>query len=265
LSVKPETPLKKFILLPILFFGTISTLGEEVNQVEDSITITKILRGIRRQEEIQKSLLKNYFYYSRTESGGVDKDGEIEVENIDESRVFVSGNSRLYEYYKIVRKGKAMSGEEMEKNIKDSKKRWEGFLKHKSPFSPEMEEHYDYQYLWEERLGDRMTYLLKLNAREKKETLINGFFWIDQETFGVVQSRSEPAKNPKMKKFLMTIKSLKTEYSAVEVVKGIWLPRTIQFNATGGVLFIKKKFGIKLTFEDYQLTGLAGENPFEEE
>jgi hypothetical protein len=251
--------LKKFVLLPILLFGAFSTLGKEANQVEDSTTITEILHGIRRQEEIQKSLLKNYFYFSRTESGGVKKNGEIEVENIDESRVFVSGDNRLYEYYRIVRKGKVYTGEEREKNIKDSIERWEDFYKQKSPFSPEMEYRYDYQFLWAERLGDRMTYLLKVTAREKKETLIKGFFWIDQETFGVVQARTEPAKNPKF------IKSWKSEYSAVEVAKGIWLPSTMRFNATGGVLFIKKKFGIRMTFDDYLLAGLSGENPYEEE
>ena len=110
-----------------------------------------------------------------------------------------------------------------------------------------MKERYHYQLLWEGRMGDRLTYLLKVKAREKDENLINGFFWVDQETFGVIQSRTKPAKNPKH------IKSIKTMFTSEEVEEGIWLPRTIRTEATAGFLFIKKKFGILMTFEDYQL------------
>ncbi len=255
----------KFFSLFFFLFTGLTTSGAQEALEESSITLSEILQGIRKQEVDQKSFLKNYSYIGRIVSGKLHKNGEIEEENLYESRVFVRGDLRKTEILKIIRKGKELTKEEIEeeRSVEDSKreenrKRWERFFSYTSPFNPEMEKRYLYQLLWEERMGDRMTYLLKVKAREKDEALINGFFWVDQETFGVIESRTKPAKNPKH------IKSMKTRFTAEEVEEGIWLPHTIRTEVTGGFLFFKKKFGILMTFEDYQLNIPLRDDLFQE-
>ncbi len=138
------------------------------------------------------------------------------------------------EYYKD---GKLKSDDDLRKEAKD---RTEKKLKRKArdisfpmlrPFHPERRDLYQIEYIGvaDDRIDEYVCHHFRATAREASDSLINGDYYFESETFRLVRVDFSPSKLVKKTMFKLKELNMSLRYSPNE--NGIWLP--VQFDAKG--------------------------------
>jgi hypothetical protein len=155
------------------------------------------------------------------------------------------------EYYKD---GELKSDEDLSKEAAD---RTEKKIKRKArdisfpmlrPFYPERRELYDIEYVGvaEERIDDYVCHHFHATAREPSDSLINGDYYFESETFRLVRVDFSPSKL--VKKTMFKLKELKMSLRYSPNENGLWLPIQFDVKGKGKAAFF---FGVNFAGNEY--------------
>lgn len=125
-------------------------------------------------------------------------------------------------------------------------------------FYPEYKELYEIEYMGiaEEKQQDRTCHHFKVKANEEVDSLINGDFYFDSETFNLVQVDFTPAKL--VKKTMFKMKELKMSLAyAPDPASGFWFPSQFDIEGKGKAMFF---IGVKFSGTEYYSNPVINQN-----
>ncbi len=202
----------------------------------------------------------------------LNKEGEVDGEEITEKRIYRKGTDKYYEeYISISEDGEELSEEEVEKERKkamekrmkkEKKKKKEKSENAKTEkfamFDEEMSDMYTFTLVGDDTFNDIPVWVIEFKANEEKEEYANGNAFISKETYNILRTEISPAKNPSKIKEMSSIVTFNE-------IDGYLVKGQIEMNARiGFLLIINKNITVIDTYSDYQFnTGL--EDSFFEE
>lgn len=232
--------------------------GEPVPPEE--ISLDEIIERVKTQqsrivEEIEDAVfLAEAIYRERK------KNSELEKELLVKKNVYMRrGGGRHEEYLGITRNGSELYGKELEKEIKDWRKKSRRQQETKMPLTPEGEGTYDYHLIGSGAWNDREVWVVEFRAKQQRDGYINGKGYVSKDTFNIVRAEFSPAKISRV------IEDMKMALTYSEV-QGYWMPALFQMSMRIKVGFLVDFFYREITIEEkytgYQFNNqLMGEIP----
>ena len=243
----------KLIQFITIGFVLILSLGAATAQDESGIDPEALIERILATDQQQRSHLEDVTfsaeYVEREDKGdeGIREKvrfvKEVYVKYLADTAWFAE---KYLEYYKD---GELKSDKDMRK---EAAERTEKRIKRKArdisypmvkPFYPERRLLYtiDYAGVAEERIDDRVCHQFRVTAIEPADSLINGDYYFEAETFHLVRVDFAPSKLVKKLMFKLNELNMSLLYGPND--EGYWLPRQFDVQGKGkAALFIGIKF-----------------------
>lgn len=197
-------------------------------------------------EEIEDAIFLAESIYRERE-----KDDELKKELVVKKRVYVKRGGRRYEeYLGMILNGRDLYGKELEKEIKDWKKKARRQQETKMPLTPEGEGAYDYQLIGSATRNGMELWVVGFRARQRKDGYINGRGYVSKDSFNIVHAEFAPAKISRV------IEDMKMSLTYSEV-QGYWMP--VKFELS---MKIKVGFLVDLFYRDIKIEDTYSEYQF---
>ena len=249
--------MRRAVLIVIAAVLTLAVLcpAENHNGIDPDAIIERIVTLEKRQMENIKYITYDAEYV----------EGEDNAEGIFKEKVrfikkvyvkYLPDTSLIHEeYIEYYKEGELQDEKKLESEAKD---RIEKKKKRKAkdisfsmlePFYPENRKLYDISYngITDEIIENYTCFHFKVNALEESDSLINGDFYFDTETFNPVKVDFTPAKLTK--KFMFKLKemamSVLYEPSGID---DLWLPVRFDISGKGKAMFF---IGVKFSGMEY--------------
>jgi len=224
-----------FVLLILL--SKTPVLSQEIG-LEQIIEKVKV-RQSRIEQDIEDAVFSAEALYKEWE-----KDGKLKKELVVKKRVYMRrGGKRYEEYLGMVRNGKELEGKELNKEVKNWKKRMGKQQETKMPMTKEGEGAYEYYLIGDEVWKGMDVWIVSFNAKQKKEGYIDGKGYILKDTFDIVRAEFVPAKLSRV------IQDMKMTFTYSEV-QGYWMPAEFQLNMKIKVGFLVNLFYRTISIEE---------------
>lgn len=223
------------------------------NGIDPEALIQRILSVDQRQSEEINDVIYEAEYIE-----GEEKDGEFREKVRFEKRIYVKyvDDTALYheEYLEYYKDGKLKTDKDRDKeaaNRKEDKRKRKTkdvSFSMMGPFQPDNRLLYDivYQGVTEDMVGGYMCHHFEVTATEEIDSLINGDYYFDAESFHLVRVDFAPAKLVKRTFFRLKEMSMSIVYGPTE--EGYWLPRQFDIEGKGKAMFF---FGVKFAGAEY--------------
>ena len=158
------------------------------------------------------------------------------------------------EYLEYYKDGELKSDEDMRKeaadHIKKQKKQETRNISYPMlrPFYPERRSLYniDYAGVAEERIDDWVCHRFRVTATEPADSLINGDYFFEAETFHLVRVDFSPSRL--VKKLMFKLNELNMSVLYGPTAEGYWLPRRFDVQGKGKAALL---FGVKFAGTEY--------------
>jgi hypothetical protein len=247
----------RYVLLPLLLMFLLigsSVASQEVGGIDPEALIERILAADKEQREQIHDITFDAEYIERESEG--DDGFKEKVRLIKKVYLKYLEDTCLYaeEYLEYYKDGELQSENDLRNEEKD---RREKKIKRKGrdisypilrPFSAERRSLYDLQYLGvaDERINDLVCHHFQVRALEEADSLINGEFYFEAETFHLVRTDFQPAKL--VKKTMFKLKEFSASLLFEPTHDGLWLPRQFDVQGKGKAAFF---FGVSFAGSEY--------------
>lgn len=237
------------VICCVLIVMTATATAQDTGGIDPEALIERILATDQLQRDYLEDVTFSAEYVEREDKGD---DGfrekvrfvkEVYVKYFADTAWFAE---KYLEYYK---EGELKSDEEMRNEAAD---RIEKRTKRKArdvsypmvrPFYPERRPLYtiDYAGLAEDLIDDRVCHQFRVTAREPADSLINGDYFFEADTFHLVRVDFSPSKL--VKKLMFKLNELNMSVLYGPTAEGYWLPRQFDVQGKGrAALFIGVNF-----------------------
>jgi hypothetical protein len=243
----------KLIQLAVIVGTLILSSGIAIAQDAAGIDPEALIERILATEQIQRDNLKDVTYsaeYVEQEEDG-DEGYREKVRFVKDVYIKYFPDTTWFaeKYLEYYDKGELQSEKKMrEEAAERTKKR----IKRKAhdvsypmirPFYPERRSLYNIEYtgVAEERIDDWVCHHFRVTAKESSDSLINGDYYFEAETFHLVLVDFSPSKL--VKKLMFKLNELNMSVHFAANADGYWLPRRFDVQGKGkAALFIGVKF-----------------------
>ncbi len=245
--------LRRAVLLVILGWASGLAAGND-SGIDPEAIIERVLAVEHQQREELRDVVLESEYVELEDEG--DKGFREKVRFV--KRVFIKylpDTTLLHEdYLEYYKEGKRKTEEELRE---EAAKRIEKRRKRKgrdismslhTPFRPDHRDLYDIEYLGvaDGKIDDYVCHHFRVRAREETDSLINGDYYFEAESFHLVHVDFSPAKLAK--KAMFRLRELNMSVSYGPGPEGFWLPRRFDIEGKGkAVLF----FGVSFVGTEY--------------
>lgn len=227
----------------------ITASAQDSTGIDPEALIDRVLAVDRQQSELLNDVTYSAEYVEREDKGdeGVKEKvrliKEVYVKYYEDTAWFAE---KYLEYYK---EGEIQSEDELRKQ---SRERTEKRIKRRAhdvsypmlrPFYPSHRSLYTVEYrgLAEGRIDDRICHCFRVDAKEPEDSLINGDFYFEAETFHLARVDFSPSKLVKKLMFKLNELNMTLQYAPTD--EGYWLPRQFDIQGKGkAALFIGVSF-----------------------
>lgn len=232
-------------LIAIAVLNAPRAAGQEDNGIDPEALINRIL-SVQKQ---QRAELHDVIFDAEYVEGDQKDDGFHEKVRF-EKKIYLKylPDTVLFheQYLAYYKDGKLQSEKELKKEAADrmekKKKRHMRDISYPmlKPFYPEERPLYDitYEGVPQDEIDGYLCHHFKVRAKEEIDTLINGDFYFDAETFHTVRVDFSPAKLVKKMMFRLNELNMSLTYGPTGD-DNIWLPRQFHLEGKGkaGILF----------------------------
>lgn len=253
LSTKTIT---KFLL--ISFFTSVLPLFAA--EVQNNIDFIVSQAGME-QERMEKGV-KDMNYLAKSSFVQKNNEGKTEKRVDSKRMVYQKNTDKIYmKYVSMSFDNKELSQDELNKEIAKQKKRKDGKMEAKSPFSPLMRSSYTFSLAGETKFANQDAWIVGFKAKEKADKFIDGKAYISKKNYNVLYMDFTPSKLPGV------IKSIKMsmEFSPVQ---GYWLPYKFKMEMYLKVKFIltiaDKHMEMEDNYSDYKINTNLPDSLFKE-
>lgn len=237
----------------------LSSLSQAVGaQISEGIDPEALIERILAVDEKQRTKIKDVIFDAEYVEGKKEDDGTFKEKQKIIKKIYVKylADTALYheEYLEYYKDGKLQEekkrDEEASKRLGKKKKRKTRDVSYPilKPFYPEQRELYDisYQGVAEDKIEKYVCHHFRVTAKEKKDTLINGDFYFDAESFHLVGVDFSPAKL--VKNVVFRLKEMRMALVYAPTAEGYWLPRQFDIQGKGKAMFL---IGVKFAGTEY--------------
>ncbi|MFQ5453107.1 MAG: hypothetical protein ACE5D6_02850 [Candidatus Zixiibacteriota bacterium] len=256
----------KFASLLLIIF-TLGIIKFVFAQNSEGIDPNAIIERILAVDEEQRAKIKDITFDAEYIEGKKEDDGSFKEKEKFIKKIYlkyladtVFYHEKYLEYYK---EGK---WQEQKKLDKEASKRIEKKKKRKrrdisynmlKPFYTEQSTLYEIKYLGvaEENIEEYVCHHFKVAANEENDTLINGEYYFDAESFHLVRVDFSPAKL--VKKTLFRLKEMRMSLIYGPTEDGFWLPRQFDIQGKGKAMFF---IGVKFAGVEYYRNPVVNSN-----
>ena len=242
-----------FLALVMAFAFLIITSGDTVCQYNGGIDPEALIERILAVEAEQKARVTDIVFETEFVGGEQKKEGFEEKARFNKKVYlkFLTDTTLFYEeYLEYYEDGELQPDEECQNEAKDRKEKKkkrkardisEPMLR---PFYPDCRSLYSIEYrgVAEESIDGHTCHQFTVTAHEKVDTLINGDFYFDAETFLLVRADFSPAKL--VKKLGFSLKKLDMSIHYAMTPDRYWLPRLFEIDGKGKAAFL---FGVSFS------------------
>jgi len=243
------------IVLVVALAGSVVSLSaaQTGNGIDPEALIGQILMVEQDQSDAIRDLVFDAEYVE-----GEEKDGEFVEKVRFTKKVYVRylADTALFheEYLEYYKDGELQSDKERDKQAEEriEKKRKRNArdisFSMLQPFTPQWRDLYEISYegVVDERGEGAVCHHFKVTALEKVDSLINGDFYFDAESFHLVRVDFSPAKL--VKKAMFKLNDLSMSIAYAETADGYWLPRQFDVEGKGKAMFF---IGVKFAGTEY--------------
>ena len=226
-------------------------------QVDDGIDPDALIERILAVEDQQRQQISTVIVDAEYVEGE-EKDGEFfeKVRFIKKIYIKYLADTALYheDYVEYYKDGKLQSQKDLDKEARDRKeKKAKRKVKDISfsmlqPFRPDYRDLYDIEYLGvsPDPVEGYVAHHLEVTAKEDADSLINGDYFFDVESFHLVRVDFSPAKLVKKAMFKLNEMSMSIVYGPTD--DGYWLARQFDIAGKGKAMFF---IGVKFAGSEY--------------
>ncbi len=249
------TPRRSHCLtLAVLAALTAATVAQESGGIDPEALIERILAADQAQREQIHDVTCDAEYIERENKGDqgiIDK-----VRLVKKVYVKFSEDSTWFaeDYLEYYRDGERKSDDDLAKEAADRKEQRRrrnvpdiscSMLK---PFYPGHRALYEIEYLGlaDERIDDYVCHHFRVAAIKPADSLINGDFYVEAESFRLVRADFSPSRL--VKKLTFRLKELRLSVSYGSTPDGYWLPRRFDIQGRGKKVFF---FGVTFAGTEY--------------
>ena len=239
------------VLLMTISISGISALGQTSSGIDPEALLTRILAVEAEQREKLKDVTFDAVYIEGEYKAGVTEFIEklrftkrIAIKYLPDTAWY---HEQYLEYYL---NGKPQSAEDRDK---EAAERAEKKVRRKAydisypmlrALTPARRSLYDIAYkgVTPEPINDHICHRFSVTARQPADTLINGDYYFEAETFHLIRVDFSPSQLVKRTMFRLSELSMRIDYTPTS--DGIWLPRQFTISGKGkAMLFITVRFG----------------------
>jgi hypothetical protein len=244
-------------ILPVALFllmaAALPARAQPEGDIDPEALIERILAVERQQREQIQDVTFTAEYIE-----GEEKDGRFKEKLRIVKRIYIKYlpdtawyHEDFIEYYKD---GELKSEKDRDK---EEKKRREDKIKRKSrdisypmlrPFYPERRELYDivYRGIADTKIESYICHHFQVMAREETDTLLNGHYYFEAESFHLVRVDFSPAKL--VKKAFFRLSELDMSITFKPTDDGYWFPARFTASGRGKAVFL---FGVRFSGTEY--------------
>lgn len=238
----------------ILTPGAMSQNFEQQALIDQKTLVDQILTVEARQ----RAMLEDIIFDAEFVESEKNDQGELVVETRLIKKVYLKYLPDtvwfFQEYLEYYKEGELQSAEDC---AKDGADREEKKAKRKSmdisypmlrAFEPANSDDYDvtYEGIPDDKVGGYTCHHFRVRVIEAHESLMNGNYFFDTESFHLVRVDFAPSKL--VKKLMFKIKRLQMSLNYAPTAEGIWLPTRFDIEGTGKTAFF---FGMKFAGTEY--------------
>lgn len=231
-----------FILAIFMFPYTFPAAEESTASRET--TLEEIIEQVKLQQaktskEVEDAVFSAEFVYRESKKGD-----ELEKELVGRRRVYMRNDGKRHEeFLSMTLNGKELKGKDLEKQIKDWKKRAKSQQESKMPLTKEGEGAYDYRLVGDGTWNEIDVWIVGFSAKEKKDKYVNGTAYVSREEYNLVGLEFSPAKTSRV------IKSMGMSLTYSEI-QGHWMPVKFTMDMKIRIGLLVDMFYRHITVED---------------
>ncbi|UCD64728.1 MAG: hypothetical protein JSW34_04640 [Candidatus Zixiibacteriota bacterium] len=226
-------------------------------QPDQSIDPEALIERILMVDESQRRQIADIVYDAEYIEGE-EKDGEFKEKVRFVKKIYVKylPDTTLFfeEFIEYYKEGELKSDDDLRKEAKDRKekkrKRRARDISYSmiEPFYPDHRQTYDIEYLGvaDDRIEGRVCHHFEVSALEESDSLINGDYYFEAESFNLVRVDFSPAKLAGSTWFKLKDLSMSITYGPT--ADRHWLPRQFDVEGKGKAMFF---FGVKFAGTEY--------------
>jgi len=237
----------RLIQLAIMCYALIVSAATATAQDATGIDPEALIERILAIDELQRSHLEDVTfsaeYIEREDKGDEGIREKVRIVKKVYIKYFEDTAWFTEEYLEYYKDGELQSEEEMRKEaaerIEKQEKRKTRNVSYPMlrPFYPERRPLYAIEYLGvaENRIDDRICHQFRVTAEEPADSLINGDYFFEAETFHLVRVDFSPSKLVKKLMFKLNELNMSVLYGPTD--EGYWLPRQFDIQGKGKAAF----------------------------
>ncbi len=167
------------------------------------------MRGVFRQQDKMDSEIQDATFDGSFSYVEMNKNRDTIKTMYSKRHIYTKGyNKQKSEYWEIIKDGKKLSGEEMKKEMKQSR----GDMNTKLPFASPYRNNYSFSYLGEEYYNNMAVWKIGYKPNKKGKDMLQGFAYILKNDSNVVQYQFTPVGLPfVLKNFNIVLDYSKTD------------------------------------------------------
>jgi len=250
-----------FVFIFVLLFLMVGDSPAEKPILNDEINLEQIIENVKMRQSRIVNEIEDAVFRAETAYEEREKDGKLKKELTVKKRVYMKRDGRNHdEYLGMILNGRELHGEELEKELKDWKKKAGKQQETKMPMTPEGEGAYEYHLIGDGIWKDMSVWIVGFKPKKRADGYISGKGYISKDTFDIVHAEFAPAKLPRV------IKDMNMAFTYSDV-SAYWMPVEFELDMKIRVGFLVDLFyrtiNIKETYSEYKFNNQLEDSLFE--
>jgi hypothetical protein len=250
-----------FVFIFVLFVLLVSESLAEKPILNNEISLEQIIENVKMRQSRIVNEIEDAVFLAETAYEEREKDGKLKKELTVKKRVYMKkGGKNHDEYLGMILNGRELHGEELEKELKDWKKKAERQQEAKMPMTPEGEGAYEYHLIGDGIWKDMSVWIVGFKPKKRTDEYIEGKGYISKDTFDIVHAEFAPAKLSRV------IKDMNMAFTYSEV-DGYWMPVEFKLNMKIKIGLLVDLFyrviNIKETYSEHKFNNQFADSLFE--
>lgn len=239
-----NTMKKNYKIIYVIFIIICSYFISQQSAISKETDIDYIIQNARQTQLKLYKEVNTTIFYAQGLYKEKNKEGKVEKEILTERRIYVNkDNKRHEEYLSMIVNGKKLNREEMEKELKDWRKRGKPQTETRMPLTPEGDGAYNFRLLGSQKVKGIDTWVIAFEPKQKKDGYVTGKGYISKDNFSVLRMEFAPAKLPKVIENI----NLALNYDKVE---NYWIPAKFEMEMKIKVGLLIDLYYKHITVED---------------